>query len=121
MKITKYIVAIILINFIFISSLVIGIESLDKILDNTGPLGTSISIKLIKIRNFTSGSNNQTDQCIITIDGDMYDITSLQSSHEGGDVFECGSDMTKIFYSAHNHSLLNGQLSNYKISESRNN
>lgn len=41
------------------------------------------------------------EQCIITIQGNQYDVTSFRKKHEGGDVFECGQDMTTAFQGAH--------------------
>lgn len=39
--------------------------------------------------------------CIITLFGLQYDVTSLQTSHTGGNIFTCGTDMTAIYQPQH--------------------
>lgn len=46
------------------------------------------------------------DQCLVTIDGMKYNVAELRKTHSGGDVFQCGTDMTQIFYSRHDKSYL---------------
>ncbi len=43
--------------------------------------------------------------CIVTIDGSRYDVESLRSTHPGGDIFECGTDMSAAFHAQHGASL----------------
>lgn len=43
--------------------------------------------------------------CIIQIDGVRYEISSLQRTHSGGNVFTCGSDMSAIFWGRHNQNI----------------
>lgn len=45
-------------------------------------------------------------RCLISIDGKSYDVTSYRNQHPGGDIFTCGTDMTKVFYSQHGSSTL---------------
>jgi len=54
------------------------------------------------------------NRCIVTIDGQRYDMTQFRNVHSGGDIFQCGTDMTSIFYQQHNQSYLL-RLQNYKI------
>ncbi len=37
-----------------------------------------------------------TSGCIVTIDGISYNVDLLRSTHSGGDIFECGSDMANL-------------------------
>lgn len=60
-------------------------------------------------------SSNTSGKCIVTISGSQYDVTKLRSTHSGGDIFVCGTDMTNSFFSQHNSRLLNNQMSRYKI------
>ena len=53
--------------------------------------------------------------CIVTINAQQYDVTSLKKTHSGGDVFKCGSDMSSIFFNQHDQSLLDRQMVKYKI------
>lgn len=49
--------------------------------------------------------SNTTSGCIITLSGQEYDVTKLRSTHSGGDVFNCGTDMTTIYTNKHGSSL----------------
>lgn len=42
-----------------------------------------------------------TSNCIITLFGLQYDVTSLQASHTGGNLFACGTDMTATYQAMH--------------------
>lgn len=54
------------------------------------------------------------DRCIITISGGQYDVTEFRNIHSGGDVFQCGTDMTAAFLSRHPASFLS-KMSQYKV------
>jgi len=43
--------------------------------------------------------------CIITIDGQRYDVQPLRNTHSGGDVFQCNTDMSDIFHGQHGDNL----------------
>lgn len=45
-----------------------------------------------------SGGSNS---CIVTLFGKQYNITSLLTTHSGGNVFNCGTDMSSIYQSRH--------------------
>lgn len=51
----------------------------------------------------TTSSNN--NQCIVTISGSLYDVTALRTTHSGGDIFKCGTDMTSTFSGKHGNNL----------------
>ena len=53
-------------------------------------------------------------QCLIKIDGVVYDLQSFRSQHGGGDIFQCGTDMTSVFYNQHLSSYLQF-ISRYRI------
>jgi hypothetical protein len=52
--------------------------------------------------------------CIITLDGSSYNVTSLQRTHSGGDVFNCGSDMSATFWGKHGQGIFN-KMQQYRI------
>ncbi len=52
--------------------------------------------------------------CIITLDGGSYDVTRLKSTHSGGDIFACGSDMSATFWSKHGQSIFN-KMQQYRL------
>lgn len=52
--------------------------------------------------------------CIIQIDGVRYEVSSLQRTHSGGNVFTCGSDMSAIFWGRYNQKILQ-MMQRYRI------
>lgn len=52
--------------------------------------------------------------CIVSIDGVSYDVTRLKVTHSGGDIFNCGTDMSSIFWREHNNRILQ-RMQQYKI------
>ncbi len=57
----------------------------------------------------------QDNRCIVTIQGKRYDVTQLRTTHSGGDIFACGTDMTNTFFGQHNQSLLDTTMQQYLI------
>lgn len=55
----------------------------------------------------------QRDSCIITISGSQYDVSTLQRTHSGGNIFRCEEDMTRDFQLQHNMDL--NRIEQYKI------
>lgn len=53
-------------------------------------------------------------RCLITVRGSQYDVTDFRNRHQGGDIFQCGTDMTDIFNSEHSSSYLR-KMARYKI------
>lgn len=45
-------------------------------------------------------------KCLIYVDGIRYDATNLRNTHSGGDIFQCGTDMSSIFHGQHPDSFL---------------
>jgi hypothetical protein len=45
------------------------------------------------------------NQCVITLFGKQYDVTSLRSAHSGGNVFVCGTDQTTLYQSQHGTNM----------------
>ena len=43
--------------------------------------------------------------CIITVSGKRYDVTRLRSTHSGGNIFKCGTDMTNTYQQMHGTSV----------------
>lgn len=39
--------------------------------------------------------------CIITLFGKQYDVSPLQTTHTGGNIFNCGTDMTAVYQGQH--------------------
>ncbi len=64
----------------------------------------------------SSGSQTTTGGCIITLFGKQYDVTSLRSTHSGGDVFKCGTDQTSLYESVHGTDV--SRMQQYLVSTS---
>lgn len=63
---------------------------------------SSVSPTQIKPTNSPIINSNN---CIVTIFGSQYDVTTLRSTHSGGDVFTCGTDMTAIYQNHHGSNV----------------
>lgn len=48
------------------------------------------------------------NRCIVTVEGQKYDVTDFRLLHSGGDIFVCGTDMTNTFFGQHNQEILDG-------------
>lgn len=53
-------------------------------------------------------------RCLIVIDGATYDVSAFRSMHSGGDIFQCGTDMSSVFWSQHGSSTLR-QMARYRL------
>jgi cytochrome b involved in lipid metabolism len=53
-------------------------------------------------------------RCIITIQGVKYDVTNFRNIHSGGNIFQCGADMTSTFFGQHNSSTL-AAMAKYRV------
>ncbi len=70
--------------------------------------GNTGAIALPETGSASSSSQAPADpagRCIVTISGNRYDVTSLRTSHPGGDVFVCGTDQTDLYRSQHGTNL----------------
>lgn len=52
--------------------------------------------------------------CIVTVDGNKYDLLEFITLHSGGDIFKCGTDMSTEFHSQHPNGYLE-QIAKYKL------
>ncbi len=52
--------------------------------------------------------------CMISVDGANYDVTNFRNQHSGGNIFNCGTDMSQIFWGQHNSSILS-KMQKYRI------
>lgn len=59
---------------------------------------------IIKFSTFIGGVQAATP-CIITLFGNQYDVTSLTTNHTGGNIFQCGTDMTATYLAQHGADL----------------
>lgn len=90
MKIIKTIFLISLFNLFTVGSIVLAFKS-DK---NTVTPTAVLTIPTVDSR------------CIIAIDGVKYDISQYQYQHSGGNIFQCGTDMSAVFHNRHSNQFL---------------
>lgn len=50
---------------------------------------------------FPTATSVVSNTCIVTLFGKNYDVTALRQTHSGGDIFQCGTDMSTIYQSRH--------------------
>lgn len=77
-------------------------------------LATNTSVKSSSPKTITTPVNptaaapaqqNANTGCIITLFGKQYDVTTLQNTHSGGNIFNCGTDMTASYQSQHGSNV----------------
>lgn len=70
-----------------------------------------------------NNGNSNSSNCIVTVFGKQYDVTSLISTHSGGNIFSCGTDMSTTYQSHHgtNVSLIASYLVTNSGSSPQNN
>ena len=68
---------------------------------NTLPLSTTTS----NLNRSTNQSNPSSVGCSITLFGKQYDVTGLRTTHSGGDIFTCGTDMSSLYQGRHGTNL----------------
>lgn len=60
-----------------------------------------------------AASVNLSGRCIITLFGKQYDVTTLRTTHSGGDIFSCGSDMTSSYQAKHGTNM--SRMARYEV------
>ena len=53
------------------------------------------------------------NRCLVTIQGKVYNVTELRTTHSGGDVFTCGADNTDTFFQQHDQRFLDTVMPAY--------
>lgn len=53
-------------------------------------------------------------RCLVVVDGVSYDFSVFKNIHSGGDIFECGTDMSQTFHNEHPNSFIR-KMAKYKI------
>ncbi|MCA9386104.1 hypothetical protein KC717_05645 [Candidatus Dojkabacteria bacterium] len=62
----------------------------------------------------TNSQSPVSNNCIITLWGKSYNITSLINTHSGGNIFSCGTDMSNTYQSEHGSDL--SRMAKYLLS-----
>lgn len=105
-----------LFNFLFIG-LIVLIFNKPKPID-TMPIALPTVVQspteTIPIVTILAAKPTVDNRCIIVVDGIRFDITKYRYQHSGGDIFQCGTDMSTIFHDRHPNSFLR-RISQYQI------
>ncbi|MCA9386101.1 hypothetical protein KC717_05630 [Candidatus Dojkabacteria bacterium] len=121
MKSIKRLITISLLNFVVIMSLTITFDTIIRKRENTQSLQNNEvqtgSEDPIVGSVDTSQTSVKTPDCLVKIDSDLYDVGPLKSTHSGGDIFQCNTDMTTIFYNQHDKRLKDTQMAQYLFSQ----
>jgi len=112
MKYPKIIFIIALINFTIITSLVFYLKNTTPVLNTSlKPIPSQVISITPKLGVLTPTPDTR---CIIVIDGQKYNVTNFQDQHSGGNIFNCGTDMSSDFHNKHPASYLQ-IMSQFKI------
>lgn len=58
------------------------------------------------------------ERCFITLNGKRYDVSEFRNEHEGGNIFNCGTDMTQEFKGEHKNDF--ARADEYEVDEQGN-
>lgn len=77
--------------------------------------GSIIAASLLTKKKPSNSPEAASTPCVITIQHKRYDVAALRSTHSGGDVFVCDTDMTKTFFSHHDQEFLDARMGKYRM------
>ena len=126
MKNTKTVFVFSLINLLIVTSAVSFLklgselgENEKQIMPQTAPtVSTNLSPTIVVTPSTTTGSVVATPtrdtRCLVVVDGLQYNLTQFVKLHSGGDIFQCGTDMSSSFHNQHPNNYLD-ILAKYRI------
>jgi len=79
--------------------------TIKKIVNNVGQQNILEKTTATVPANPTTFTKTNPNQCIVVLSGQQYDVTKLQNTHSGGNIFQCGTDMTNIYNNQHGSGL----------------
>ncbi|MFW5702344.1 MAG: hypothetical protein ACOCXP_00045 [Candidatus Dojkabacteria bacterium] len=121
-KISFYVGIGVIVLILLISSVAAAVVLLgdDEESDNSSSAANSQSdssaAETSQLSELDTGELAQT--CIITVNGEKYDVQPLRDQHPGGDIFDCGDDMSETFAEGHGDDF--ARLIPYKLEETSN-
>ena len=96
----------------------------DKLVDQVSELKDKVDTAIQGVDDTSavsaSGSKSRGKAlgCIVTIDGNKYDVTNLKKTHSGGDIFVCNTDMSNSYHNQHGTNL--ARMERYLVNETQN-
>lgn len=73
-----------------------------------------LEIRNSKLEISLTPSPTPDTRCLVQIDGTTFNVSQLRTTHSGGNIFTCGTDMSAIFWNQHGQSILS-QMQKYRI------
>jgi predicted heme/steroid binding protein len=67
---------------------------------------------------FSNTSSSTSSSCIVTLFGKRYNVSRLKATHSGGDIFQCGTDMSNSYSQQHGSNV--SRMAAYLITASGN-
>lgn len=86
-----------------------------KTTTTSGPTGVRVFPTAVPVvASTTPASVSNLNACIVTLFGKQYDVSRLRSTHSGGDIFTCGTDMTSVYQGKHGTNV--NRMQSYAVS-----
>lgn len=77
-----------------------------RVSPSVAPVKKALTSSLSLTVTPSPASSVQTNSgCIVTLFGKQYDVTTLQQTHSGGNIFNCGTDMTVTYQGKHGTNM----------------
>jgi|GEM_PF-4800779 len=70
-------------------------------------LSTVLTLGIVFKKTYfnTPTKSNNDDLCLVTVNGIRYNVTELATTHSGGNIFNCNTDMSDIYKSRHGNKI----------------
>lgn len=70
------------------------------------PIKTSLIPTSTSVMNSLPNQGvSSANSCIVTLFGKQYDVTTLRTTHSGGNIFNCGTDMSAVYQGRHGTNM----------------
>lgn len=89
-------------------------KTVKKVTQFVTPMPINTDLTLIQSPKPMVTEKANTGNCVVTIDGQKYDVFEFKKIHSGGDIFKCGTDSSSEFWSRHGQKELS-KMQRYRI------
>ncbi len=74
--------------------------------EKISPAATPANTLTVQVPQPEVKTSITSDRCLIKVDEGTYDVTEFRAIHQGGNIFQCGTNMSAIFHSQHDANTL---------------
>jgi predicted heme/steroid binding protein len=99
------IAVLLMVSAVFVPSSQAATDTISPVANVTSPTNNSSVSGTVSISATASDTSVTGSACVVTLFGLQYDVTQLRSTHSGGDMFNCGTDMTTLYQSTHSTNV----------------